>query len=307
MIESGHDFPLGDCVRQVLFLTLFTTLFSASALKAEVPSIQGVGAIYGRDDRELISNKSDKKIQELSKSIALIITVDHMDIGMFRTTINATNSQETLNMCVSERFVTAPAIPGCTGFLVGPNIMASAGHCFQTEDDCANKKIIFDVEAKKQSRKGYSVSSSTVYSCSRIISNSYDPSRPDLQDYALIELDRAPKRRVPLKLNLSKKIADNEKVFMIGHPFGMPLMLSPKGTVANNSNDLQFSAALDSFEGNSGSPVFNAKTFEVEGILVNGQQDLVQDPKIECYRNAVYDGSGAEGVFRASELAPFLK
>lgn len=307
MIESGHRFPLGDCVRQVLFLTLFTTLFSASALKAEVPSIQGLGAVYGVDDREFVSNKSDKKIQELSKSIALIVTVDRIDVGMFKTRINAANSQEELNMCVSERFVTAPALPGCTGFLVAPNILASAGHCFQTEDDCANKKIIFDVEAKKQSRKGYSVNSNTVYSCSKIISNQYDPSRPDLQDYALIQLDRAPKNRLPLKLNLTKKIADKEKVFMIGHPFGMPLMLSPRGAVNNNSSELQFSANLDSFEGNSGSPVFNAKTFEVEGILVNGQQDLVQDPKIECYRNAVYDGGGLEGVFRASELAPFLK
>ena len=62
-----------------------------------------------------------------------------------------------------------------------------------------------------------------------------------------------------------------------------------------------------SFEGNSGSPVFNAETFEVEGILVNGQEDLVQDPKIECYRNIVYGGSGFEGVIRASELAPLLK
>lgn len=294
-------------MRQVLFLTLFTTLLTATSLKAETILGAGLDAIYGRDDREFVSNKSDKKIQELSKSIALIVSVDHIDVGLFRTAIKAENAQEVLSMCVSERFVTAPVLPGCTGFLVAPNIMATAGHCFQSEDDCISKKIIFDVEAKKQSRKGYSVSPSTVFSCSRIISNSYDISRPDLHDYALIELDRAPKNRLPLKLNLTKKIADKEKVFMIGHPFGMPLMLSPNASVANNASELQFSANLDSFEGNSGSPVFNAKTFEVEGILVNGQQDLVQDPKIECYRNAVFSGSGLEGVFRARELAPFLK
>lgn len=298
-------------MRQILFLILFSTLFSISDLKAEMatklPTTQGHDAIYGRDDREFITNKSDKKFQELAKSIALIVSVDRLDIGMFRTSIKAGSLQEVLNMCASERFVTRPALPGCTGFLVAPNIVATAGHCFQTEDDCANNKIIFDVDSKKQNRKGYSFSSGHVFSCSRIIKNAYDPSNPDLQDFALIELDRAPKRRVPLKLNLSKKIADNEKVFTIGHPLGMPLMLSPNAVVSSNSSELQFKASLDSFEGNSGSPVFNTKTFEVEGILVNGREDLVQDPKIECYRNAVYDGSGSEGVLRASELAPFLK
>lgn len=298
-------------MRQVLFLTLFTAFICASSIKAQtilkVPSAKGLEAIYGRDDREFITDKSDKKLQELSKSIGLIISADHLDIRMFRTSIEAFSLQETLNMCVSERFVTSPALPACTGFLVAPNIMASAGHCFQTEDDCANKKIIFDVDVSKQSKKGYNISSNNVFSCSKIISTGFDPSRPDLQDYSLIELDRAPKRRLPLKLNLTKKIANKAKVFMIGHPFGMPLMLSREGSVFKNSDEVQFAVNLDSFEGNSGSPVFNAETFEVEGILVNGQEDLVQDPKIECYRNIVYGGSGFEGVIRASELAPLLK
>lgn len=295
-------------MRQIFCLSLFLTLTCASHSEAKI-NIQssGVNSIYGKDDRELITKKTDARILELSKSIALIVPVDVLNIGMFKTTIKAASLQETMNMCVSEHFVTKPAVSGCTGFLVAPNIMATAGHCFVDESDCATKKIIFDVNSKEQSRKGYSVNSNNVYSCARIISTMYDMNRLDEHDYALIELDRTPKRRAALKLNMSKKIENSANVFMVGHPFGMPLMLSREAALINNNGTYQFTAGLDSFEGNSGSPVFNSKTMEVEGILVNGQEDLVYDPENECYRNKIYDGLGGEGVFRASELPPFLK
>lgn len=289
-------------MRQVLFLCLFLTSSLASLAYARI-NTPGLSAIYGVDDRELISTKSDPKIQEMARAVALIVSVERMDVGMFKTKINASTVQEELNMCASEHFVNRPAIPGCTGFLVGPNVMVSAGHCFVNEDDCSNKKIIFDVDAQKQTKKGYSVSNSSVFSCKKIINTI----AMDQQDYSIIELDRVAKKRQPLKLNMTSKIDNKAQVFMIGHPLGMPLMLSKATSVANNNDSFQFTAGLDSFEGNSGSPVINAKTLQVEGILVNGQQDLVQDLKIQCYRNVVYSGAGGEGVFRISELAPYLK
>lgn len=295
-------------MRQIFCLSLFLAFTCASVLEAKINiGSSGLNSIYGKDDREIITNKSDRKIQELSKSIALIVQVDVLDSGMFKTTIKAPSLQEAMKMCVSERFVTRPAVAGCTGFLVAPNILASAGHCFMDESDCATKKIIFDVDSKEQSKKGYSVNSNNVFSCARIISTMYDMNAPGEQDYSLIELDRAPRHREVLKLNMSKKIDNTANVFMIGHPYGMPLMLSRDSALINNNGIYQFTVGLDSFEGNSGSPVFNSRTMQVEGILVNGQEDLVYDPKNECYRNNVYDGKGGEGVFRASELPPFLK
>ena len=294
-------------MRQIFCLSLFMTFALVSEAKIKIGS-SGLNSIYGRDDREIITNKSDPRVQELSKSIALIVSVDVVSEGLLRTTIKGASLQETMKMCVSEHFVTKPAIPGCTGFLVAPNVLATAGHCFMNESDCATKKIIFDVDAKDQSKKGYSVSNNDVFSCARVISTVYDMNNPGEQDYALIELDRAPRRRLPLKLNMSKKIDNKANVFMIGHPFGMPLMLSRESALIDNNDTYQFTASLDSFEGNSGSPVFNSRTLQVEGILVNGQEDLVYDSKNECYRNIVYDGKkGGEGVYRATELPPFLK
>nr|BDT28709.1 serine protease [Bacteriovorax sp. HI3] len=288
-------------MRQVLFLCLFLTAMNARA--AVNIDLSTVGSIYGKDDRELVTTQSTKEIQELSRSVALIVSADLLEENFFKTTIKAQTLQETLQMCVDERFSNKSALPGCTGFLIGPDLMATAGHCFQTSEDCMMKKVIFDVDSKKQTKKGYSVLNSNVFSCKSIVAQSFDGE----SDFTIIKLDRAPKKRPALKLNLKNKIADNARVFMIGHPFGLPLMLSKSAKVNRNTSDISFTAGLDSFEGNSGSPVFNASTLEVEGILVNGQQDIVLDSKNECYRNAKYEeDNGAEGIFRISGLLPFL-
>lgn len=288
-------------MRQIfLYLTLLSFLKSPAILALDLNHSSNVDAIYGIDDREFVSDKSDPKIQELAKSIGFIISEDYVDHGFIKSTISAQPLKKLLNLCSGEKFELDKAAPGCTGFLVAADIMISAGHCFVTEDDCLTKKIIFDVDADSQSKKGFSVYNKNIFSCEHIISQSAVAE----SDYAIIKLDRAPRNRKALKLNLTKKIADAEKVIMLGHPYGLPIILSKKAQITDNLSDTQFKASLNSFEGNSGSPVFNAKTFQVEGILVNGQEDLVQDSEKLCYRNAKHV-SGGEGVQRISTLPTF--
>lgn len=286
-------------MRQILFLSLFMISLSEARLPPKIP---GINAIYGKDERELITEKSSAAVKKLAKSVGMIVSVDSLDIGFLRTTIKAPSLKDNLNMCVSEKFVTRPSLSACTGFLVAPDVVATAGHCFQSEEDCATKKIIFDVDSKNQNKNGYVVLSHNVYSCKEIITTELS----DDHDFALIRLERASKRPV-LKINRSKiQIADHATVFMIGHPLGLPLILSKDASVSDNTNPSVFKTSLDSFEGNSGSPVFNSKSLEVEGILVNGQEDLVQDPGGECYLNKTYEGVGGEGVTRIYDLLPFL-
>lgn len=299
MLRSGLLISKETKVRQIVFLFFF----SVSLVEAKLPpKTIGVDAIYGVDDRELITEKSPIHIRQLANSVALIVSVDYLESGFLRTTINAKSLKETINMCVSENFVTRPSLSACTGFLVAPDIMATAGHCFQNEEDCTSKKLIFNVDAHNQNKNGYVVLSKNVYSCKEIITSEFS----EEHDYALIRLDKASKRS-PLKLNLTSKINNNATVFMIGHPLGLPLIHSKDSPVSDNGSASIFKTPLDSFEGNSGSPVFNSKTLEVEGILVNGQEDFVQDPALECYRNKTYEGAGGEGATRIQDLLPFLK
>ena len=58
----------------------------------------------------------------------------------------------------------------------------------------------------------------------------------------------------------------------MGHPSGLPLKVTAGATVRSHKRDF-YVANLDSFEGNSGSPVFN-ENYEVAGILVRGEVDF---------------------------------
>jgi len=94
------------------------------------------------------------------------------------------------------------------------------------------------------------------------------------EDYAIIQLDRKVVGREPLKLRKSGKINKDQSIFVMGHPSGLPLKYADGAKVFSHEG-AYFSTNLDTFGGNSGSPVFNLETYEVEGILVRGNQDYI--------------------------------
>lgn len=290
-------------MRQILLFSLLLG-FSTSSFAAKRPqALAGVDAVYGTDDREYVTSSSPKEIQELAKSTAILVSSDLVDQGLLFTKIKAMPIQKNFSFCPNERFSEALFTAACTGFLVAPDLLVTAGHCIQGDLDCFGKKIIFEVSSKNQSKDGYRVYSKNVFSCKEIVAQNANND----EDYALIRLERKASGRKSLRLNTKGKITDDSKVFMLGHPLGMPLIYSKSVGITKNDNENLFQVPLDSFEGNSGSPVFNAKTLEVEGILVNGQSDLFFDSQKGCYRNTVYDEErGAEGVFRIEKLLPFL-
>jgi V8-like Glu-specific endopeptidase len=300
---------------QVLFLALFVLKFSPQAGASFFPIHSPVDfapeAIYGKDDRQLIDKTTSKKIQTLSQSIAMIVSEDVVTTKGSRSLINAKLLTDTdgVNLCTNEKFAVHHSVNSCTGFLVAPDLLVSAGHCFMSEEDCASKKIIFNVAAASETKDGYSIPNNTIYECKNIVKSSFDAD--NLTDYSMIRLKTKAAGRTPLKLRKSGSISTRDQVFMIGHPLGMPLVATNNAFVNDVSNAHFFKATLDSFEGNSGSPVFNSKTFEVEGILVRGEDDFVEDSKAQCYRNEVYDQGSAgtpaangESVSRISEILP---
>ncbi len=80
---------------------------------------------------------------------------------------------------------------------------------------------------------------------------------------------------------------------MIGHPVGLPTKFAGEAVVRSNQQSAFFVANLDTYGGNSGSPVFNSDTHEVEGILVRGETDFV--PQGGCNVSLVCPTSGCRG------------
>ncbi len=127
------------------------------------------------------------------------------------------------------------------------------------------------------------LSENSVHECSEITKLVFDPNSSS-DDYAVLKFSKLVKDRKPLKYRKSGKIADSEKIFMLGFPRGLPQKISPDRNVLGNGDPSFFSTNLDCFHGNSGSPVFNAKTLDVEGVFVRGQGDIPNnnstDPRI---------------------------
>ena len=71
---------------------------------------------------------------------------------------------------------------------------------------------------------------------------------------------------------------------------------------ANRASDV-FYTKLDAFRGNSGSPVFNAATHDVEGILIGGPLDIRPSANGGCISvHRCDDDCKGELVVRISEI-----
>ncbi len=276
-------------------------IFSNSLIAGD----SGLNAIYGKDNRSFISLLTQSKVLNQAKSVAMIVSEDLLVKRMGGMVLLGAPLKETLNLCADERFAKKPSSIACTGFLVKSNLLLTAGHCIVDESDCKTKKILFEVldSSTKLFSSERKLISNQIFSCKKIVGHSSD----EAGDFSLIELDREALGRDPLVLNEKSSEKKPNHVYMIGHPYGLSLMYSQSALVDGLESELQIKASLDSFEGNSGSPVFNSETRKVEGILINGQDDLYFDSQNKCYRNSVYNGAGGEGILKISSILPFLQ
>lgn len=254
-------------------------IISLALLSLQVmASNKGVDVIYGEDNRVDVFESRNSAFVELSKSTAAMIAnskIKSVLAGQFQI------SAETLmdrGICAKERFSGQITAANCSGFLVADDILVTAGHCIKTQADCNSYKWVFDYKVESTTQKDVMVDASDVFSCKTIISRSLDQSNMD--DYAVIKLDRATNRR-PLNFRRKGKISVGTELVVIGHPTGLPTKIADGAKVRSLKGKF-FVANLDTYGGNSGSAVFNVRTGEVEGILVRGENDYVFDNANRC-------------------------
>lgn len=233
------------------------------------PTFASNKAIYGSDSRMEVVESKNPLHQKLASSVAAMVSKKNIKTGTNGlSSLDKTSLKGRLNICSSERFAKQQSASDCTGFLVGPNLIATAGHCVD-DDLCKDNNWVFDykLSSPKETQVG-DVKNSNIYSCKRIVD--YEYGMFSVVDWAVIELDRPVVGRTPLKLS-NKAPKESQSLFVIGTPSGLPLKIAT-GKVRKDRGDY-FSTNLDTFGGNSGSPVFNSSTGLVEGILVRGDVD----------------------------------
>lgn len=249
-----------------------------------IASVDQTRVVYG-DDNRVETYQATKRNQTLANSTAgMIENVKLIQVGK-NVMLPPASIQSDMGLCADERFSDQPSSVICSGFLVGPDLLVTAGHCVTNEQRCKQVSFIFDYKIKSDTKKAdMLVSADNVYKCAKVIETKLDGYGKTSRDFALVKLDRPVKNRAPLKYRVKGKIKNKENILVIGHPSGLPQKVASGAQVYDNSPDGFFETNLDTFGGNSGSAVFNNKTGVVEGILVRGAKDYVSDQAAGCAR-----------------------
>lgn len=179
-------------------------------------------------------------------------------------------------LCAGERFRDEPSAGIGTAWLASDRRVVTAGHLLETaaaDEMCfvfgwrngAGGAAPFD---------GATIPASAVYTASALIAADADPAKLG-DDFAIIELDRSVPSAIAEPLRLAPTRPDvDDVIYVMGFPCGLPLKYAGDAVVLPSNAAPRFVTTLDTFAGNSGSPVFSAETDEVIGLFLAGGDDF---------------------------------
>lgn len=271
----------------ISFISIFFLSLSANAERR-------YESIYGRDDRVYLEDYKNTQIKWYSLSVAAMVHQSKIEISEFPllSSIEVESLASANYLCKDERFANDMTTAKCSAFLVGKDLLMTAGHCITGPTACQEYKFIFEFRKDlilTRSEEEILFPSDNIYGCKEIIHREYNYDTQN--DYSLIRLDREVIGREPLKFRTSGKIDNRARVVALGHPSGLPLM-AHEGRVLQNKNPFFFNTNVDTFAGNSGGPVINLETGLVEGIVVRGEEDFFTDSNPECDRPVICKDNG---------------
>jgi hypothetical protein len=287
------------------FLIAAIAMISLNGFTTQAQGINKV--IYGEDNRHDLYEVTNPLYRKLADSTVVLVedsAVIQNSSGQVQ--IKAKSFRELMNVCSTERFADQPSGGFCSGTLIAPNLMLTAGHCITDASSCASTKFVFGYDVNVKGKYPTSVAERDVVGCKQIV---YRQQVGSGADFGIILLDRAITHHAPAKLakgRLQNEITKGTALVMIGHPAGLPTKVEDGAKVRDGTRPGFFVANTDSYGGNSGSGVFNRTTGELEGVLVRGEQDYVYHGSCIISNVCAEDGCRGEDITKVSSVIPQL-
>lgn len=261
-------------------------------------------AIYGPDTRIDFHELSDHAIIQNSQSVCAIInTRNTTDNGNGTTTLHGTRFQDFANLCDTEKFLNQPVVSTGTGFLVDPSIIVTAAHCID-ENNIDQYQFIFGFETLSDGSTRTIIENSQIYSAIRILGRRYEDSTEI--DWAVLQLNRPVLNLPPLNCDFTNSSTVGDQVYCVGHPTGLPKKIAQDGIIGSDQKHF-YTANIDTYAGNSGSPVFNSNTNQVIGILVRGEpNDFIKVG--DCYQSqrCLFNNCTGEDIMKTMDYSHLI-
>ncbi|MEC9281808.1 MAG: serine protease [Bdellovibrionota bacterium] len=261
----------------------------------------GADVIYGDDDRLEYFEVNDE-LQRIADSTLTLVRSVNLSKNGEEFFFEVDNFKEAMGLCDSEAFGDQNLLGFCSGSLVGPDLVLTAGHCITGKYDCEATSFVFDYNLKQEGDVPLSTHQDNVYGCAEVI---HTEQQRNGSDFAVIRLDREVKGRRSLAIKRQQKAQPGDAMIVLGYPVGLPLKIAGGANVRSDKGPY-FVANLDTYGGNSGSAVIDAFTGEVAGVLVRGETDFVRQGNCTVSNVCDNDACSGEDVTHASMASDFI-
>ena len=263
-MSAARRLPLSLALPVLVSLPLLLALLEACAAKTDPAAIgaQASSLIYGYDDRVEPYQLDDRELYELATQSAMaMIPAELVLTDANGAQIDAPPFAERYGLCAGDdRFGDQPSAAVCSGTLVEPDLLLTAGHCTRG-NACQAMRFVhgFLYDAPGQLRP---LDPRDVYRCKEVVARELSAQdASERLDYAWVRLDRPVPTHVPITFRNGEDepLSVGEPLIVWGYSGGVPLKVDRGGVVTDlrSAHADYFVFDSDVFVGTSGAGVFD--------------------------------------------------